>query len=41
MGDRIEAGTYMLASVITGGELEICGINHKNICSLGAKTVVV
>lgn len=34
MGDRIEAGTYMLASVITGGELEICGINHKNICSL-------
>jgi len=34
MGDRIEAGTYMLASVITGGELEIYGINHKNICSL-------
>jgi len=34
MGDRIEAGTYMLASVITGSELEISGINHKNICSL-------
>lgn len=34
MEDRIEAGTYMLASAITGGELEISGIKAKNICSL-------
>ncbi len=32
--DRIEAGTFMLAAAITGGELEIKGINAKNISSL-------
>ncbi len=32
--DRIEAGTFMLATAITGGEVEINGINPKNISSL-------
>ncbi len=32
--DRIEAGTFMLAAAITGGEVEIKGIKAKNISSL-------
>ncbi len=34
ISDRIEAGTFMLATAITGGEVEIKGANAKNICSL-------
>ncbi len=32
--DRIEAGTFLLATAITGGEIEISGVNAKNISSL-------
>ncbi len=32
--DRIEAGTYLLAAAITGGEIEISNCNIKNISSL-------
>ncbi len=32
--DRIEAGTFMLAAAITGGEIEIKGVKPKNISSL-------
>ncbi len=34
ISDRIEAGTFMLATAITGGEMEIKGIKAKNISSL-------
>ena len=34
MGDRIEAGTYLLAGAITGGDVEIHGVKSKNISSL-------
>ena len=34
MPDRIEAGTYLIASAITGGEIELRGIKAKNISSL-------
>ncbi len=34
IADRIEAGTFMLATAITGGEIEIKGIKAKNISSL-------
>ena len=34
IGDRIEAGTFLTAVAITGGELEIKGVNAENICSL-------
>ncbi len=34
ISDRIEAGTFMLATAITGGELEIKGIKAKNISAL-------
>lgn len=34
ISDRIEAGTFMIATAITGGEVEINGINAKNISSL-------
>ncbi len=34
ISDRIEAGTFMLAAAITGGEVEIRGIKAKNISSL-------
>ena len=34
VGDRIEAGTYLIAAAITGGEIEINGIDAKNISSL-------
>ena len=32
--DRIEAGTYLLAAAITGGEIELKNCNAKNISSL-------
>jgi len=32
--DRIEAGTYLIAAAITGGETEIKGVDVKNISSL-------
>lgn len=34
IGDRIEAGTYLLATAITGGEIEISNIKVQNIVSL-------
>ncbi len=34
MGDRIEAGSYLLATAITGGEIEISNIKAQNIVSL-------
>ncbi len=34
IADRIEAGTFMLAAAITGGEVEIKGLKAKNILSL-------
>lgn len=34
IGDRIEAGTFLTAVAITGGELEIKGINAENISAL-------
>ncbi len=34
ISDRIEAGTFMIATAITGGEIEIKGANAKNICAL-------
>ncbi len=35
--DRIEAGTFLLSSVLTGGEMEIKGIKPKNILPLISK----
>lgn len=32
--DRIEAGTFLLSALITGGEVEIKGVNAKNILPL-------
>ena len=32
--DRIETGTFLLAGLITGGEVEIKGVNVKNISAL-------
>ena len=34
IGDRIEAGTYLIAGAITGGEVEVSGADAKNISSL-------
>ncbi|MBR1983840.1 MAG: UDP-N-acetylglucosamine 1-carboxyvinyltransferase [Clostridia bacterium] len=34
IGDRVEAGTFLTAVAISGGELEIKGINSENISSL-------
>jgi UDP-N-acetylglucosamine 1-carboxyvinyltransferase len=34
MADRIEAGTYMIAAAITGGELKLHNINHEIVESL-------
>ena len=34
ISDRIEGGTYLIAAAITGGEIEICNANAKNISSL-------
>lgn len=31
IGDRIEAGTFLLAAAITGGEVEVCGFNSKDL----------
>ena len=35
--DRIEAGTYLIAAAITGGEIEINGVNAENISALIGK----
>lgn len=32
--DRIEAGTFLLSALVTGGEIEIRGVNAKNILPL-------
>lgn len=37
MGDRIEAGTYLIAAAITGGEIELSNCNGENILSLTHK----
>ncbi len=37
VGDRIEAGTYLIAAAVTGGKLEISGIKSENILSLLGK----
>ncbi len=34
IGDRIEGGTYLLATAVTGGEIEISNINAENITCL-------
>ncbi len=34
IGDRIIAGTYLIASTITGGEIEVCGCNPMFFASL-------
>ena len=34
IGDRIEAGTYLIAAAICGGEIEINGVPHENIAAL-------
>ena len=34
IGDRIEAGTFLTAVAVSGGELEIKGLNAENISSL-------
>ena len=35
--DRIEAGTYLIAAAIAGGEVEINGVNAENISALMGK----
>lgn len=35
--DRIEAGTYLLAAAVTGGEIEISNVQSENISSLIGK----
>ena len=35
--DRIEAGTFLLAGIITGGNIEIYGVDYKNISCLTDK----
>ena len=35
--DRIEAGTYLIAAAITGGEIELNGVNAENISALLGK----
>ena len=32
--DRIEAGTYLIATAMTGGEIELSGVNPENISAL-------
>ena len=34
IGDRIEAGTYLIAVATCGGEIEIDGVPHENIAAL-------
>ncbi|MBP5193569.1 MAG: UDP-N-acetylglucosamine 1-carboxyvinyltransferase [Clostridia bacterium] len=38
IADRIEGGTFYLATVILGGEAEICGVSAQNISSIINKT---
>lgn len=37
MPDRIEAGTYMIAAVITKGDLNICGIDYRLVENLSLR----
>ena len=37
MDDRIEAGTFLIAGALTGGEIEVRGVNVKNISPLLSK----
>ena len=37
VSDRIEAGTYLVAAAITGGEIEISGVSGENISALIGK----
>ncbi len=37
MGDRIEAGTYLIATAITGGEIELRNCSKENILALTHK----
>ncbi len=34
IGDRIEAGTYLIATATCGGEIEVEGVPHENIAAL-------
>lgn len=34
VADRIEAGTFLIAAAMCGGEVELCGINGENLSSL-------
>mgnify|MGYP003303001638 CR=1 FL=1 len=34
IGDRIEAGTYLIAAGCCGGEIEVCGLSAENIAAL-------
>ena len=34
IGDRIEAGTYLIATACCGGEIEVCGLSAENIAAL-------
>ena len=34
IGDRIEAGTYLIATAVCGGEIEVDGVPHENIAAL-------
>jgi UDP-N-acetylglucosamine 1-carboxyvinyltransferase len=36
VADRIEAGTYAMAAAITGGELDLLGVNHDLIAAAAA-----
>jgi len=37
--DYIEAGTYMIASAITGGDIKVCNVIPKHMDSLSAKLI--
>lgn len=37
--DQIEAGTYMIAAAITGGDVKVCNIIPKHMDSLSAKLI--
>ena len=39
IGDRIVAGTYLVATAITGGDVEICNINSANLSNVLKKLV--
>lgn len=34
IADRIEAGTFLIAAAMCGGEVELCGVNGENLSSL-------